>query len=400
MLGKKIKVVFLVIHRSVWKVDTVFRRMQNDDLFDPEILVCPNIKASSTELEAELESTYNFFESKNYKVSKSRKANGEWLRLDELAPHIIFFTNPYKLTLTEYYESAFKNYLSCYVPYYFMATEHAGKLSDLLNTRMLNAMWRIYWPHKYVYDEYAKWSTCKGKNGRLSGYPAVERLYDHPRTHRELERSVWRKVGDTKKRIIYAPHHSIENSAKSLSSFLIFGKLLRDISARYKNEIQWAFKPHPLLKEKLYNHPDWGQRKTEEYYSYWENNDNSQVELGEYEKLFIESDALIHDCSSFIVEYAFLEKPALFLKKTELSEDNFLNEFGKIAFKSHQIAESEEEVISFILELLEPTQISRKFCQKDFDSYTSEFYSNNSPSREIINDIKSALANRKAINYE
>ena len=38
---KKLKVVFLAIHKSVWKVDPVFKKMMDDPYFEPLILVCP-----------------------------------------------------------------------------------------------------------------------------------------------------------------------------------------------------------------------------------------------------------------------------------------------------------------------------------------------------------------------
>ena len=37
----KIRVVFLAIHKSVWKVDTLFQKMLADPFFEPIILICP-----------------------------------------------------------------------------------------------------------------------------------------------------------------------------------------------------------------------------------------------------------------------------------------------------------------------------------------------------------------------
>ena len=33
-------------------------------------------------------------------------------------------------------------------------------------------------------------------------------------------------------------------------------------------ELEICFKPHPGLKEKLYQHANWGKDKTEQYYNY------------------------------------------------------------------------------------------------------------------------------------
>lgn len=38
---ERIRVVFLTIHKSVWKLDLVFQKMLEDPFFEPIILVCP-----------------------------------------------------------------------------------------------------------------------------------------------------------------------------------------------------------------------------------------------------------------------------------------------------------------------------------------------------------------------
>lgn len=116
-----------------------------------------------------------------------------------------------------------------------------------------------------------------------------------------------------------------------------------------KNDIQIVFKPHPLLLTKLYN--IWGKEKTDHYYSQWEKGDNTQIALGDYVPLFLYSDAMIHDCGSFTVEYLYTKKPVMYLVKDEHHADD-LNEFGKKAFDLHYKGRCVEDVENFIKDVI------------------------------------------------
>lgn len=385
----KIRVVFLVIHKSVWKVDSVFRRMLQDPYFDPVILVCPDTKHNENGRESikGVEEVFHYFKNLGYPVISSfNKKVKSWVKLEELNIDVVFFTNPHNLTQSEYYSSAYKKYLSCYVPYYFMATNHDGEISQLLNSEMKQLMWRIYWPHQYIYNESKRFSLNKGRNGLVTGYPAVEVFFDD----RDLDGGSWKKQEILKKKIIYSPHHSIENDNKSLSTFLSMGDLMVDIAKENKCQVQWVFKPHPFLKEKLYSHPEWGKRRADNYFEFWECQSYTQLEEGEYEQLFMESDAIIHDCSSFIVEYAFTKKPALYLFKDDHVKE-LLNDFGQRFFCIQRLARTKADVKEFVSQIIEGCWELDEDEYRFFESYLIEYYSNKLPSEKIVENIKSSL---------
>ncbi|MCT7471121.1 CDP-glycerol glycerophosphotransferase family protein [Aliarcobacter cryaerophilus] len=377
---KKIKVIFLAIHKSVWKVDLVFKKMLKDSSFEPIILVCPYTPYGTENMLEGLAETLEHFKSKNYPVISSY-VNNTWVKLEELKPDMIFFTNPHSLTISEYYENAYENYLCAYVPYYFMATTHAGDNESLYNTYMLNAMKYIFWPHEYVYESFKKYSLINGENSICCGYPASEIFFNET----PIKKEVWKKQSNNKKRIIYAPHHTIDDSEKSLSSFLQLGESIKQLAQKYSDEIQWAFKPHPILKQKLYLHKEWGKVKTDDYWNFWDIQEYTQLETGEYEALFMDSDAIIHDSSSFIVEYAFLKKPALYT--VDIEKINILvNEFGKVVLKNYEIGNQKKDVVKFLNSLLSSTNIKKGLSE--FDEYVEKYYKSKSPSSIIIEHIK------------
>jgi CDP-glycerol glycerophosphotransferase (TagB/SpsB family) len=119
-----------------------------------------------------------------------------------------------------------------------------------------------------------------------------------------------------------------------------------EMAEKYRDSVQIAFKPHPLLKVKLRD--KWGEKVTEEYYRKWAELENGQVEDGEFIDLFLTSDAMILDCLSFIAEYSVTGKPALFTEGTHSRV--LLNDMGKAlhSMMYHAKDNLAEEVSHFI----------------------------------------------------
>jgi|SRR5690625_36181 len=386
----RIKVVFLAIHKSVWKVDSVFQRMLRDPLFEPLILVCPYIKYGEKRMWEDMRSSYRYFKQKNYPVlfSYDQKEN-RWITLEEIQPHIVFFTNPHNLTRNEYYQEAFLNYLSCYVPYYFMITKHAGSYKDIYNTLFFNSLWRFYATSEENLQSYIAHSINKC-SGLCVGYPALEGLVNN---NINKSNHAWDNNSHSKIKIIYAPHHTIDGDDNSLSTFLQYGEYILELSKKYKETFFWSFKPHPMLKSKLYEHPDWGVDKTNRYYENWKTGISSQFDDGEYEQLFVHSNAIIHDCSSFIVEYAVVKKPALYLVNSNTF--NLLTDLGEnILTSSYKLALNQQDIEVFIQSLIDKDvkhEKTNKIESNELNDYIEKLFINESPSKKIINDIKYRL---------
>lgn len=382
---KKIKVVFLVIFESVWKIDTVFQKMLEDSYFEPEILICPLMTYDNEAMLKEMDSIYNYFKNKGYPVKKSLQPDGSFLKLSQLNPDMVFITNPYKLTISEYYEQAFLNYLTCYVPYYFMATDNAGTDFDIYNNPVLQLSWKVYWPHDHCYETQKLVSKNKGSNGLTTGYPAMEAIYLKKSTNNS-----WKKTSKNLKKIIFAPHHTIGKYSTALSSFLTFSETMLKLVKKHKNKVQWSFKPHPILKHNLYAHPDWGKEKTDAYYNFWKDQSYTQLDESEYDDLFMNSDAIIHDCSSFIVEYAFTNKPCLYLVN-ENNLEGLLNKFGEGVMQIYEKTKTANGIENFIKNVVNETIKVNKSDSAYFDDYVNKYYKDKLPSERIIEDIKQSL---------
>ena len=382
---KRIKVVFLVLHSSIWKCDYLYKMMELDENFQPLVVICPYIKSDDELMSKEMEEAYNLFFQKKYNVIKTYNAEtGTWLDIKkEVNPDIVFFTNPHELSRKEYNITNFLDKLTCYIPYTFQVTYSYSLQYDQL---FHNLVWKAFYQtpiHKELAHTYAK---NKGINVFVSGYPGIDVFRD--KSYLAVDK--WKIMDHKVKRIIWAPHHSINDDRLSFSNFLKYYNVMLDIAEKYSDRIQIAFKPHPILKPKLILDEQWGKEKTDEYYLKWDNMTNGQLEESDYVDLFLTSDAMIHDSDSFMIEYLAVNKPVLYTVHDDKVTDRF-NAFGKMAYEHHYKAHYEEDIIDFIESIVlnehDPLSDSREAFLKNWVNLKK----NCSASENIFNEIKREL---------
>ncbi|WP_281234678.1 CDP-glycerol glycerophosphotransferase family protein [Flavobacterium gelatinilyticum] len=338
---EKVKVAFFLIHESVWKYDVLFDLMLQHPRFEPQIFVCPAVNFGPENMLFEMNKTFEAFKKKGYNVIKTYdEAAGSYVDIHKtFAPDIVFFTNPYEgLQDYRYYIKEFSKTLTCYVPYAIMTVNY----DFIYNLNFHNLVWKIF-AETPIHNEIAlQKRKNKGKNNVLTGYPGFDQLLLNKKQHNS---SVWKNANPDLKRIIWAPHHAISDWNK-VANFLEYYDFFLELADTYSDKIQIAFKPHHLLRIKL-EQEYWGKEKTDAYYTKWMNLSNGQCENGEYTTLFSTSDALIHDCGSFMAEYLVTGKPALFMVRDESVMEHW-NAFGEQAVAVHYQSRTKEQVIDFI----------------------------------------------------
>jgi hypothetical protein len=338
---KRLKVIFLAIHKSIWKVDPVFKKMLDDPYFEPIVLVCPYVQYGKERMLEDMEDAWKYFFEKGYPVQKSLKSDGSWVKLEEINPDIVFFTNPHNLTLSEYYDKAYKNYLSCYAGYGMPFSLYDNNQSQY-NQFFHNSIWRIFVQNKLMYDDYLKYSFREERSLTIVIDNIVEDILS---VNRKIK-STWKNSG-THKKVIFAPHHTIEKqSPPQLGNFLKYAELLKQLVLDTRETLTWSFKPHPILKSKLYINEQWGREKTDDYYNFWKNQHNSQLDEGEYIDLFRQSDAMILDSASFTAEYIFTKKPMLYLMNDNTRKS--VSKFGNECLDMATEAWNEQDIKRFI----------------------------------------------------
>ena len=194
----------------------------------------------------------------------------------------------------------------------------------------------------------------KGENLIASGYPKMDPFFENTTI---VDTSHWklsRKGNPHIKRLIWAPHWTVPHPGRGtrFSTFLDYYQKMLEYVKRHP-DIEVVLKPHPLLKRECVKRGLLSQSEINDYFTAWNNLPNgSVVEDGNYLDLFKSSDAMILDSISFIAEYAYTDKPALFLCKHKDILSTGFDECGQEAVKTLYEAHSWEDVVHFIDEIV------------------------------------------------
>lgn len=324
---EKIKVIFLVIHDSIWKYEEIYNFLDKDPKFKVSVVIIPLVRGKECQM-CVFNKTLNYFVSNGYNtVSSYDENNSSWFDIKSIInPDVVFFTNPHRLTFDKYYIDNFTDKLTCYVPYAFVVIH---SIAMHYNQKFHQVLWKYFVETKYHSDFSSLFTQYNNDNIVITGFPGLDKKY----TVNYKPKKVWKNYLDGSAiKIIWAPHHTIPGQGSGLdySSFIEYANFFIGV-LKIRSNLQIAFKPHPLLKEKLYADGSWGVEKTDNYYNQWNNMPNGQLEDGNYIDLFELSDAMIMDSASFIIEYLYFDKPILFTMRDKSILDRF-NYFGKMAF--------------------------------------------------------------------
>lgn len=383
----KIKVVFLFQTPAVWKYDRLYYLLDKDDAFEPTVVIVPYNVSLFYDMQETIrivEQSEEFAKNKNYNYLSAFDAqNKKWLDVKKiLDPDVVFFAKPYKDTFPQYHIYNFADRLTCYAPYGFFISKRFRENS---NFPFHNLLWKFFAETQYQQDLSKINAVNKGKNVIITGCLPMENVM---RTD-YVPANVWKKQGYPKKRIIWAPHHTIDYLF-NFSNFMVYAEPMLELAEKFKDNVQFAFKPHPVLKFRLINL--WGTEKTEDYYQRWANLSNAQLETGDYIDLFRTSDAMIHDSGSFLLEYLHLpQNPILYLVRDRANLYTSLNEFSSQAVDLHYHAENLEQIEHFIQDVVingnDPMKAQREQFFKDY-LYPKDGIM---PSQKIMNILKKEL---------
>ena len=380
----KCHVLFFLQTPSVWKYDSLYKKLESSECFEPLIVVSPynvHLNYDMQECFRVMHQTEDFARESGYNyVCAYDWDKHKWRDIKkQCSPDVVFFTKPYKDTIPAYHIYNYLNTLTLYVPYGINCLNLYRNNYELPFQSLL---WKLLVETEFQ-KQYAEiYEKSHGDNVEIVGALAEEKLMQTDYQPQD----VWKKQEKRKKRIIWAPHHTVDYLF-NFSNFLNYCEDMLRLAARYKDDVQFAFKPHPVLKFKLINL--WGLEKTEAYYNRWAQLENGQIEQGDYIDLFKTSDAMIHDSASFTVEYLYAQKPVLFQIRDENVKDEF-NSFGQMCLQQHYTAYSIEETEKFIREVVagnDPKKAGREQFYKQY-LYPKDGVM---PSDKIVEILKTAI---------
>jgi UDP-N-acetylglucosamine 2-epimerase len=378
-----IQVAFVIVHQSTWKTNLLYNLLRKEKSFNPIIIVAPDTRRPLDWSDSEIDLCVEYFSKRDAQVFVASRDDAEnRALLQKIKPDVVILNNPHQLSPSSLHMDLLHERLACYIPYHMEVGRYDGDQSQY-NQSFHNAMWKIFAPHDTSLRTFRQVARRKGKNVIVTGYPGIEHLL----ATEDTDVNPWKPLG--LKRIIWAPHHTIDMPSLPYANFLRYAEHFRKLVDDYADRVQWCFKPHPLLKPKLIRQPDWGPERTEEYYAFWERHPNTQMEVGEYASLFRHSDAMIHDSGSFLAEYLYVDKPVMYLWSSPRVV-KFFNEFGLQALGACERGDTEADIHRFIDSVLSGDDRCRNkrraFLKRHPVSINGEL-----PSDRILKEIKSAI---------
>lgn len=335
----KIRFAAYVMYDSDYGFDSVFRKMiLNPSKWDPKVVIIPDILRGEVHSREIYDRTKKFF----INLYGEKYVIDGWNHEDEYYDYtdnfdVIYFNNPYDNMAHQYHKIVFaaqKNVLPLYVTYGYEVSSHFTRARQAGDE--INSLWRCYTDTTYSYDDYCKYESRSGRNVKLVGYSKMDNLYGYLSKKSVLDR----------KKILISPHHTVGNKELPLSNFLDYYSLFLKLPLMFP-EVDFIFRPHPLLFVTLVNKGIWTWEQVDDYISELTRLGVAYSQGGDYFSVFSEADAIINDSGSFTVEWLFTGKPGCFMRSSKL-KDRSLTTLMRKALSEYTIAYSESDIISFV----------------------------------------------------
>lgn len=378
---EKIKICFFIARPGMWCFDELYKLVIQNQKLESYIVITPDVLFPKSTIIDFTNKLKLFFETKGYKniICGYDSTTNKIIDIkNTINPDIIIHTDFMKMHIDNlYYITRFQDKINFLNEYGYSVME-----DKLTCNYELNNLVDIYFRPSVIHKEMAeKYMNNKGKNVKIVGSPKLDIIHNT----NYLPSNPWKTQNKLKKRIIWAPHHSLKhpNDMYQYNSFLDLYDFMLELANTYKDNIQIAFRPHPMLEVKLARPEWWGLDKQKEYYQKWDELENCQYYSdGEFMDLFLTSDAMVMDSCSFMAEYTSCNKPLLHTigSKTRLGLNEFGEKLYEVCYKTKN--DLKQDIINFIEDVVLKEndclkQERTKFVKKYFSKINGKTASEN-----------------------
>ena len=386
MSNKRIRVGFLVVYDSCFQMESVYQAMLADKAFDPRIYVIPDVSRGEEFCKRTLSHTFNSLCSK-YGSDKVAIPIENGVYQDIVDKFDICTTmNPYSSLTHKYYSIPYlstKGVPVFFSKYYFENGEIWAK--SFYGIPELHFLWRFYLENDSIRAMVVGGKMLSGMDSRVLtvGYPKTDLLREECKRVRHRDRA----------RVIIAPHHSIDPNAEyNIGNFVTYKELFLRLPSLYP-QIDWVFRPHPLLMINMITLGYWTKEEKDKYLCKMTKYPNVEYQDGgEYFPTFADSDAMIQDCGSFLPEYFFANHPQCFiLRDKNHAVKMFPTEWGQLLLDNVYQAYSEKDLLQFVDKVVVGGDDYMAQHRKQFFNKNLDMAADVKCAESIISDIKKQL---------
>ncbi len=301
----KIKIGFVSYDASMWCGDELYNFFARDERFEPTIFLCLRTDEGNKEsVQKDFRHGVEQFKSRGLNVVPLTERTAAVPAQD-----VLIFLTPYLDVLPNAFQMSnmTARTLTTYIPYGFAVSQLYG----YFNIPFMFVLWKNFMESKIALKLFEEKSKIGAPRGLYSGYPKLDTFF----AKKQKLKFNWKTARHKSKKIIWAPHWSIDEGVK-YATFQWNFRFMYDF-AKAHPEISWVVKPHPNL---LFSAVKTGlfpsAEAFEAYLKAWNDLPNAQVYTGAYyQALFATSDGMILDSGSFIAEYQYVDKPMIFLSR-------------------------------------------------------------------------------------
>ena len=370
----KIKVGFVMIDSAQWSGDDLYNLFANDDRFEVTVYAC--LRADEAENELMIKDFWHGVEQ-----FKERGLNVVAIdKKEDIIPvhDVLFSLTPYFYMLPDVLSSEVltPKTLITHMPYGIGLALRGPVYYGYLIFRVV---WKMFFTSTLELEIYEKEVKIGMPRGFYSGYTRTDAFFK-----KDLKLQFdWKMARPDAKKIIYAPHWSI-NEVNKQATFQWNYQFMYEF-ARDHQEISWVIKPHQALyfsavKEGVFSSPE----EYEAYLQKWDALPNALLYTGAYyQAIFATSDGMIHDSGSFIAEYQYVQKPMIFMTR----DTEKFNEIGDAILEASYTVDGQDlEGIAAMIQtiFIEGNDYKAAERREVFDKYLNYAKTNGMLASEFI----------------
>lgn len=291
---------------QLWnKISDVYYEMQQDSRIEVYILVVPDVSVAQENQEESI----RFFKGIKGKIINAKTGNG-WFSISNINPDYVFYQRPYDAYLPEEYRSfcvaAYARV--CYIPYSYACTkpvEYSCYNQDFFaNVYMFFAENR--YAKKLVIEREKEMYAKKLKKAYYLGYPALDsiRKSEGKRSH------FWNE--DTQKyKILWCPRWTTDVNLGASNFFEYKDFFIEWVNKRKNTSV--VFRPHPMMFSNFEKTGEMSAEEAKQYLSNYMGHERLMYDNhAEYYTTLWNSDVLVADLTTVIIEYFVVRKPIVY----------------------------------------------------------------------------------------
>lgn len=341
--GEKLRVCFLVCDASMFSAEPVYQAMCGDSRFEPFIAVAPRVSRGEEFLRDTQGKTLEVLTSRYGESAVKRLYDPDAKVKDSLAglADVVFTSIVYEdQTFAEYTARPLSKFALVACITYGYGGLFVSNIKRAIFLPEIAFMWRYFVSNPDMLESWRTVNPGLVDILALSGYAKMDRMA------KIVERA------NRPKTVVIAPHHSLPKAGGTdgltISTFLQHADFFLQLPKMFP-DVKFVFRPHPLLFPRLATAEWWGAEKTAAYRAAMEAQPNVEFQHGgDYFETFVNSDALIHDCGSFLAEYFYTGRPQCYLLESDATVSSQFLPLGRKMLDHMCRAYTDEHIIEFI----------------------------------------------------